>query len=239
VIKKTVNSLVPASNFETQVRKAASKRLADMRDLDGIMHSYIACLSKSGDRLSQWRGYGRSRGFSIGFDRKKLQRLCPLVPEIGKPTYRVVNYSEAVQGGMCADIFGLAIHRFTPGGEPFTEPEAAAWVFILEALLLAPAFKSPAFEEEGEVRLQVFHDPKTGSDPKLMFRNGAMGLTPYRVIELRDPGEEQMTAIRKVIVGPQPNQDEALRAVRQLLIHNEMQDVVVTSSSISLRPGQG
>jgi hypothetical protein len=34
------------------------------------VRSYIACLSKEDDDLSQWRAYGSGRGFPIGFDGK-------------------------------------------------------------------------------------------------------------------------------------------------------------------------
>jgi hypothetical protein len=63
-----------------------------------------------------------------------------------------------------------------------------------------------------------------------------MGLTPYLEIGLKDPPSDRMTAVREIIVGPQPNQDEALRAVRRLLARNELQDVEVKSSTIPLRP---
>ena len=45
-----------------------------------------------------------------------------------------------------------------------------------------------------------------------------------------------LTAIREVIVGPQPNQEEALRAVKQLFAHHEIQGVEVKPSSVPLRP---
>jgi len=191
------------------------------------------CLSKHGDQLSQWRAYGRPRGFSIGFDRQSLQRICPLVPEFGKLSYRTVSYSEAVQDGMIADLFGFVLARLSGLGDPYTQPDAAAWIFILEALILVPAFKSPAFAEEEEVRLQIFHDPGTSHD--LEFRNGAMGITPYLEIALNEPRTDRLTTIREVIVGPQPNQEEALRAVKQLLARNEIQDVDVKPSSVPLR----
>ncbi len=70
-----------------------------------------------------------------------------------------------------------------------------AWLFILEALLLAPSFKDRAFSGEEEVRLQVFHDPKTGIWDDLHFRNGAMGLTPYVEISLKGPETKRITAI--------------------------------------------
>ena len=63
-----------------------------------------------------------------------------------------------------------------------------------------------------------------------------MGLTPYLEIGLKDPPSDWMTAVREIIVSPQPNQDEALRAVRRLLARNELQDVEVKSSTIPLRP---
>ena len=106
----------------------------------------------------------------------------------------------------------------------------------MNSLILIPAFKDKAFEEEKEVRLQVFHDRSVATSGPLQFRNGAMGLTPYIEIPLKDPGTDEMTVVREVIVGPQYNQEEALRAVRQLLDQYGLMNVRVKPSEIPLRP---
>jgi hypothetical protein len=60
-IKRSLQSMAPASGAESDVRTEALKRLANLPNQDDIVQSYIACLSKEGDQLSQWRAYGRPR----------------------------------------------------------------------------------------------------------------------------------------------------------------------------------
>ena len=233
VIKRAIRSVVSTSDLEREVRSEVLKRLEEMPGQEDVLQSYIACLSKEGDQLSQWRAYGRPRGFSIGFDRRKLQRICTVGLELDKPSYRNITYDETIQVNMLSMILRTILNM--PVGSPESRQLATiAWLFILRALALTPAFKDPAFEEEQEVRLQVFHDPKTVTWDALRFRNGAMGLTPYVEIPLKDPGADKMTAMREVTVGPQRNQDEAIRAVQRLLGRYEI-EAVVRPSVIPLR----
>jgi hypothetical protein len=101
-------------------------------------------------------------------------------------------------------------------------------------MLLTPSFKDKAFKDEDEVRLQVLHNPETGVWEQLKFREGVMGLTPYVALSLKDPGSDKMSAIREIVVGPQPNQTEAIRATK-LLVERHGLDVEVHPSDIPLR----
>lgn len=235
VIERVLISRTLAPGAESEVCRKAADLIRSVRDQNDLLRSYIACLSKEGDQLSQWRAYGRPRGFSIGFDRVSLRRLYPLVPQLNQPIYRDVSYDETEQDNNIAIRLNTALERLptTPSGGDLDQ---AASAFVMDALLLVPAFKDPAFEEEREVRLQIFHLPSSGANDLLCFRNGAMGLTPYVEVDLRDPGTDQMTVLREVIVGPQPNQKEAQRAVKQLLGCYGMESVEVRPSKIPLRP---
>jgi hypothetical protein len=106
---------------------------------------------------------------------------------------------------------------------------------ILESMLLTPSFKHETFKDEGEVRLQVLHAPETGVSKQLQFRDGVMGLTPYVAIPLHNPDLPTVPAIREIVVGPQPNQAEAIRAVKLLVARHEL-DAQVNPSDIPLRP---
>ena len=237
VVERALGGLVAGSPEEEADHAEAVRQLAQLHGQDDPVESYIACLSKHGDQLSQWRAYGRPRGFSIGFDSEVLRGLCPLNLTFDQPSLREVCYDPRVQDGMVIDHFRFIRGRLGSSGDPgLAQPAAVGNIFMREAVLLAPAFKHPAFAEEAEVRLQLFHDPASGVSPNLKFRNGAMGLTPYLEIDLKDPEARRMTAIREIIVGLQPNQGEALRAVRQLLGRNGIQDVEIKLSVVPLRP---
>ena len=234
VIKRVLKAREPAPGTESEVYSKTAGLIAGLEDPDDVVRSYIACLSKKGDQLSQWRAYGRPRGFSIGFDRQQLRSFRPLGPQLGKPIYRNVAYERTTQDNMVTGLFRTRVNLL-PAHPTDGDLDGAAWIFVLEALLLVPAFKHRAFKEEKEVRLQIFHDPKAGIPDDLKFRAGAMGVVPYVEIPLQDPVTDKMTVIREVIVGPQPNQTESERAVRQLLARCGIEGVEVRPSKIPLR----
>lgn len=92
VIERALDSLDLPPGPRVEIRSRALSLLRTIRVQEDFSRSYIACLSIDGDDLSQWRAYGRPRGFSIGFDTAALRRLCSLVPATGKPTFRYVSY---------------------------------------------------------------------------------------------------------------------------------------------------
>lgn len=232
-IERALQAMTPRTDLDSHVHQAALDRLSDLGDQEDLLHSYIACLSKKRDDLSQWRAYGRPRGFSIGFDRQTLERIFPPVLEFDRASYRVISYDEAVQNGMLADRFRLMVD-VVPKNAPTADVAGIAWLFILESMLLTPSFKDKAFKDEDEVRLLVLHTPETGVWGQLKFREGIMGLTPYVELSLSGPGPDNISAIREIVVGPQPNQAEAIRAAK-LLVERHGLDVEVHPSGIPLR----
>ena len=109
-IEHALKSLKLPTDTGAEVRRRALGWLQDIRQQEESLWSYIACLSFDGDDLSQWRAYGRPRGFSIGFDTAKLRSLCALAPEFNKPTFRYVEYNEAQQAGAIAIMFNTAVN---------------------------------------------------------------------------------------------------------------------------------
>lgn len=85
---------------DAEVRRRALDWIKNVRKREEeFLRSYIACLSADGDDLSQWRAYGRPRGFSIGFDTAQLRSLCSPTPKLNEPTLRYVIYDDRKQGG--------------------------------------------------------------------------------------------------------------------------------------------
>jgi len=97
VIERALEGLDLPSGPAAEIRGRALTLLRAIRDDGDFSRSYIACLSADGDDLSQWRAYGRPRGFSIGFDTAKLRSLCSLTPVPDKPTFRYVTYDPKQQ----------------------------------------------------------------------------------------------------------------------------------------------
>jgi hypothetical protein len=232
-IEHALESLNLPADTGAEVRRRVQDLFQDIRQQEEFLRSYIACLSFVGDDLSQWRAYGRPRGYSIGFDTAKLRSLCAVSPEFNKPTFRYVEYSEAQQAGTIAIMFNTAVNALpaAPTGDQLT---AAAAGFVNWALMFAPALKHPAFSSEREVRLHVYR--QTDATDGLLFRTGAMGIIPYVEIDLRDPGADEMTLIREVVIGPQSNELESRRSVMQFLAYHGLRDVEVRLSKVPLRP---
>jgi hypothetical protein len=223
----------PSTRTGTEVRRRALGWFRAIREQEDFWRSCIACLSFVGDDLSQWRAYGRPRGFSIGFDTTQIRSLCVQAPEFDKPTLRYVAYDETRQANTIAITFNTVINNLTvrPTGDQL---RAAALDLVNAVLLLAPALKHPAFSSEQEVRLHVYREVNATNG--LLFRAGAMGIVPYLEIDLKDPGTNEMILMREVIVGPQQNELEYRRSVKQFLTHNGLSNVEVRLSKVPLRP---
>lgn len=235
VIERELDSLTLDPGPKTGVRTKVLRLLHSFGDQEDTPRSYIACLSKVDDDLSQWRAYGGARGFSIGFDVARLRHLCSLTADFGKPTYREAAYDETLQHRTVSVGFNTAVEGLS-GASTDDELHQAAVSFISFVLQLSPAFKHPAFESEREIRLHVFHPPTADATSALHFRTGAMGIVPYIEIDLREPGTDEMPVIREVVIGPQANERESQRAVRQLLVRCGLPDVDVRLSKVPLRP---
>jgi hypothetical protein len=233
-IERALDSLDTPTDASAQVRRRALRCLGDIRKREEFWGSYIACLTFIGDDLSQWRAYGRSRGFSVGFDTAQLRSLCAMSPEFDKPTFRYVEYDETQQAGVIAIQFNTAVDSLSemPSEDQL---QAAAVAFVNGARVLAPALKHSAFSSEREVRLHVFRQGDTTDG--LLFRPTSMGIVPYVLIDLKDPGTAKMALIREVIIGPQPNELESQRSIKQFLTHHGLHDVEVRLSKVPLRPG--
>lgn len=226
-----LESKTAGSEFEKKTIELALGIIHRVRAADDFPQSYIACLSKHGDLLSQWRAYGGANGFSIGFDMEVLRNIGMTVADESKFTLREVSYDVTVH----KNILNMFYHdevEVRPTREHVTE-ESVATAFCMRAVQFAPALKDPAFQEEAEVRLQVFREASPAAN--IAFRDSVMGVTPYIEPPISMPGDEKSSAIREVLVGPQRHSAEAIIAVKQLLACNELLDVKVKKSSVPLR----
>jgi hypothetical protein len=116
-------------------------------------HPYMACFSKEGDILSQWRSYADdSRGVSIGFNLNKIVEHPSL-------SYKEVNYSVQEQKELLIDVLkknGLD----NPDTLKFKRMKhlvTDAMILLEKILLESISCKNPAFREEKEVRLIYSH----------------------------------------------------------------------------------
>lgn len=238
-VERFVTSKVPQSEPETKILEATLKAIYGIRDREDFVDSYISCFSEKCDLLSQWRAYGRDKGFSIGFDRDAINELARAIPVISStgslPATRKVAYTEAEHDLMLESHYHreitsrLSTTRLSTTTATY---EAVAGTFLFWAIVTAPSIKCDAFQEEAEIRLHFFVNNSTH---EVKFRDSAMGVTPYIEMSLCKSAGGPITAIREVIVGPQRHSAEARRAVQALLARNGLADVEVKESAVPLR----
>jgi predicted GTPase len=102
--------------------------------------------------------------------------------------------------------------------------------------VLAPSFKHSAFRDESEWRLVLTKPYKTM--PGQRFRAGKSTVVPFVEVELnKDLNKKPFDScmIREVVVGPTPNIDLSIDAVRFLLQSHDRNEVLVERSAIPYR----
>src|SRR5262245_39574915 len=207
---------------------------------------YVACFCESDDLLSQWRGYGPSGGFAIGFRRSSLeglqhaatqsvgQRLATFLarpPEVvehpSDPSTHTdirlarVTYGDEAIGTVVDDV----LRRIAP--EPTAHPGVHGYYRAKTVLLPSLAtIKHGAFREEREWRLII---SASLGDAAVAFRTAQLGLVPY--VELPIPER----AIVNVVVGPGHHPVLRRHGVERLLDENDLEEVDVRDSSAPFR----
>lgn len=117
--------------------------------------SYISCLSKSGDSLSQWRAYGDDgQGIAIGFNLSKLNigdalNIESSNLESGVYEHRGLSYSEVIYEENKQLLF---VEDIISNVLKVTQ-DMDLLGFVIPMLKNSIIFKNPAFSEEMEVRL--------------------------------------------------------------------------------------
>jgi Protein of unknown function (DUF2971) len=108
------------------------------------LSSFVACFSRDGDSLSQWRAYADDgRGFAIGFKVKELRRMPIQLLD--------VLYDREQQIREMIAAIGAIFLEFADKDRDYTQP----WFFESCAMLAASsvALKNPAWRDEKEAHI--------------------------------------------------------------------------------------
>jgi len=211
---------------------------------------YVTSFSEKPDLLSQWRGYCPSgAGLCLGFDFDQLEEFCIRQGyRIEKCIYghdeqvRQVNFlvqqclndfprlpvERAQYDALLSEQrveFAMNSHALVTSGEGKLEANAAVAWLCNEIVKLAPLWKNEGFYEESEWRIVA-----SRLEEPLQFRASSSYLAPYIDLKLLTSGTS--SALREVIVGPNPNQVRCANSVRMLLEENELGVVPVTYSPL-------
>lgn len=198
-----------------------------LRRKDILKHElgpFVACLSRSRDQLSQWRGYGRGGGYAIHFDRDMLKSTIQQVNQDGQPVpnapkpdiewvaYAWFNFRKQIIAAVDEHLSEVTSLVEVPG---MTEEEVAAMYeeperkFFDKVLYLAARMKHPKFQEEWETRIMCRCDETFYSE------SPTLGLIP-RTSFAFDPA-----AIVEIIVGPSDYAQSRKRSVERYLSRQE------------------
>lgn len=238
----------------TKDKNAAVAKLAVEHTLDAVhsaIGSYVVCFCRSGDLLSQWRGYGNVGGsFAIGFDAKALgQRFSQTNPpfRLVKVEYDPARQIQLIQW-IVEQWFDFVISNnvcnIPPAGTPEKRVSAEVLMQSVFPLLfgnIAASLKHPSFVEEDEYRLlyNIFryrNEQETSLLP-LKFRNKGGLVVPYVEFAQRD---EEYAMIRLPISsirsGPHPYPQLAKSGTEKFLEDSTWHtSVTVDTSYIPLR----
>jgi hypothetical protein len=195
----------------------------------------MACFSPTGDSLSQWRAYGK---VSLGF--------TPSLTMFGQLPEMVIGrvlYGREEQRKI---IHTLAHHHHLAYQHDLNNSDEKILPFYTRAALILgriyqriSLFKDRAFSDERECRLIYLEGPagfdEKGRTATKRFRVSGNLIVPY--VATRDIAPEvERLPLKRVIIGPQENQDLVFSGVREFLDTPGYNTVEVEKSSIPFRP---
>jgi len=202
-----------------------------------------ASFCAEGDLLNQWRGYGGSGGFALGFDRSALEKLAE------KNRYKLfpVVYRKKFQRELLSKVIATAAKDFDQfsdkrnvalGDEEYARIFDAMNKFqgqhYLNLHLLCAVFKASVWKEEHEWRLLPMLQAGFTTQ-NLKIRDSTVGLTPFVSLNLCDADES--LPLSQVVIGPSRHPRLQVQAMQVLLrssVH-VTHDVDVTLSRVPLR----
>jgi hypothetical protein len=230
----------------------------DLLDRHLIKPIYLACFCEVDNLLSQWRTYGQSGGYSLGFkvptDIFTGQGFEP-EPNTYTSNWVKVDYNRHEQIKKCKAILDPVLSIFddanlakaiTEIGDHPTMGYSKIMIVIADMLLEEiVGFKNEAFEAEKEWRVVVRQREltKQGTDDggktptRVHFRSSKGMLVPY--LRLIPSDTVERLPIASVRSGPTLEKTTAAMAIKLMLDNNGYSNVEVHGSDISVRFSQG
>jgi hypothetical protein len=189
----------------------------------------VCSFSEESDSLSQWRAYGGpTSGYAIGFNPDSLLEIvgrndCFLAPCI---------YQTDKQHSVICDFVEEMIDQ------NLSRKHAGKWPLVpsggfLPALLhrFAAILKDNSYAEEREWR--IISRPLMCMTERFSYRQGCSSLIPYYRIPIAEAGHKMR--IDEIVIGPTPNADLAIRAVKSILVKHDLGEVTVVASKVPYR----
>jgi hypothetical protein len=190
-----------------------------------LTHPTVCSFSRNGDILSQWRAYADGgNGVAIGFGGRTLRNLDAWKLEVEyDPQIQVTEFFNSL----------IEIHA-SDNAEVFVQR-------CRTAVILALAYKNPAFREEGEVRCVHMLDVGQESGRSLLrspdkhevkFRTQGADVIAY--VDLPISLQIDPQPIKRIVMGPK-NPNKARNLEYMLRAAGIGEPLEITKSSASLR----
>ena len=217
-------------DYQADPRRQFLTALAGVVDIAPEVPIFVSSFSEARDQLSQWRGYcSGAYGFCIEFDPAQLEKSS----ERQRFLLARCIYNEDKQKRLITEYIKQDIEpRLSVINDANLERNLME--SVLQIFLILPILKHDAFSEEKEWRLI---GTLKAAGRRLKFRSGRTTVIPYYEFELTAEKDSKGTLpVKSIIVGPTPNEAQALQAVRTLLKQKRMPDQVeVVPSRIPYR----
>jgi hypothetical protein len=215
---------------------------------------YLICFCEDDNLLSQWRAYGQSGGFSIGFKPNIGSRFENVAftpePKTYTSTWVKVEYERSKQVQTCNSLLEslLAVvdevetERAIVAIEDHPLTGYSAFLKVIRELLLEEiiGFKNDAFKSENEWRIVV--RPRElkkqgvddgGKTPTPIYFRCSNGMpVPYVKVNGKAKGKLPISCIRS---GPTLDKNLARIAISTMLNQNGFPGVPIEGSDITLR----
>lgn len=191
---------------------------------------FVACFCAKGDLLSQWRAYGPSGGYAVGFSQHPAQAWI----QAGGHglALRQVIYDEQQQRSQVGDIVSRLVNLLAGHGGT----DVARQEFIrstVDAIGQVAAYcKDPAFAEEQEWRV-IYQRPEDPSPLQLHHRTAGNALVPYvhLPITAQIGARPSKLPIVRVRVGPNVDPTLGVLGATSLLRRNDYDAEVIASTA--------
>lgn len=176
----------------------------------------VCSFSEESDSLSQWRAYGGSSGFAIGFSGEVLKAATKklgwfLAPCIYDPTDQAAlvraMVEEVVEEGL-----EIPTEEYIRDSEDDTIQRGSGWNIVGFLNRYAPILKHQSFKEEREWRIisrPIFCQ-------KLDYREGRSLIVPFYKLPLWEA--DPRAHLHEIVVGPTRDAERSKSAVNSLLI---------------------
>ena len=203
--------------------------------------TYILSFTKKGDDLNQWRAYcPHNNGFCIGFSKSELYKRTENLIARNAMFLEDCLYLKEKQENLIRQAIDEALTEFEKDFGNSADKKKTfndcLLDFMLRLLRIIPRLKHASFMEEKESRLIYVKLIKTAEEP-VNFRAGKSMLVPYIEFPLSD--KDDITILKKIIVGPTPHMHLSVSAAKSLLETYKVRDCEVVRSEVPYRDWQG